>query len=227
MTVSSVMTTSSATRNTATTMSTGSSVEDLMNNFMTLLVAQMQNQDPTSPMDNNQLTSQLVQFQTASGVQQLNSTLNNVGLLVTSMQQMNATQWVGRDVLIEGDSTISMSETGNKSFAFSLNSDADTVQVVLTDPQGNAYTAEIKDAKAGVHQYTIDDLTNFQPTVPPSGSDNTYSVSFNASNSDGSAPEVVSLQKATVESISFTTTGAVLQLGMAGTATLGQVYLVE
>lgn len=35
----------------------GNSAADLSDQFMKLLVAQMQNQDPTNPMDNNQLTS--------------------------------------------------------------------------------------------------------------------------------------------------------------------------
>ncbi|CAD5358481.1 Flagellar basal-body rod modification protein FlgD [Enterobacter cancerogenus] len=205
----------------------GDSVEDLMNNFMTLLVAQMQNQDPTNPMDNNQLTSQLTQFQTAAGVMQLNSTVNAVGMLVTSMQQMNATQWVGRNVLIEGDTTISNTEDGNQSGAFSVNSDTDIVKVVLTDAEGNAYTGELKNVKAGVHQFTMDDLTNFQPTDPREIEDGVFTVSYSATNADSSTPEIVSLKKALVESVSFTPTGAVLQLGLDGTAMLGEVYLVE
>ena len=52
---------------------TGNSAADLSEQFMQLLVAQMQNQDPTNPMDNNQLTSQLAQFNTAAGVEKLNS----------------------------------------------------------------------------------------------------------------------------------------------------------
>jgi Flagellar hook capping protein len=47
----------------------GSSAGDLSASFLKLLVAQMQNQDPTNPMDNNQLTSQLAQFSTAAGVE--------------------------------------------------------------------------------------------------------------------------------------------------------------
>lgn len=205
----------------------GDSVEDLMNNFMTLLVAQMKNQDPTSPMDNNQLTSQLTQFQTAAGVMQLNSTVNAVGMLVTSMQQMNATQWVGRNVLIEGDTTFSNIEGGNKSGAFSVNSDTDIVKVVMTDAEGNVYTAELKNIKAGVHQFSMDDLNNFQPADPRQIEDGVFKVSYSATNADGSKPEIVSLKKSQVESVSFTATGAVLQLGLDGTAKLGEVYLVE
>ena len=39
--------------------------QDLQNNFLTLLVAQLKNQDPTNPMQNNELTTQLAQINTA------------------------------------------------------------------------------------------------------------------------------------------------------------------
>ncbi|WP_058913547.1 flagellar hook assembly protein FlgD [Entomohabitans teleogrylli] len=205
----------------------GDSVEDLMNNFMTLLVAQMQNQDPTNPMDNNQLTSQLTQFQTAAGVQQLNSTVNTVGMLVTSMQQMNATQWIGRSVLLEGDTTVSNAEGGNQTMAFSASGDADVVNVILTDAQGNAWTAELKPVKAGVQQFTLDSLDNFQPSDPRTIENGVFSVSYSAASADGSTPEIVALKKAQVQGVSYTPTGAVLELGLQGNATLGEIYLVE
>lgn len=206
----------------------GTSAEALMNNFMTLLVAQMQNQDPTNPMDNNQLTTQLAQFNTASGVQQLNSTLNNVGTLVTSMQQMNAAEWVGRSVLVEGTPEVENAESAeaNKSFAFSLpEHDADTVTVTLTDTAGNAYRATLQNVKAGTHSYTLDDLKNFEPSAPPAGA--TYTVSFAAADSNGDAPAIVALKKAKVESVAFSSTGALLQLGVDGTATLNKVYEID
>ena len=208
----------------ATSSSTGSSIEDITNNFMNLLVAQMQNQDPTNPMDNNQLTSLMAQFNTAAGVQQLNSTLGNVGTLVNSMQQMNAAQWVGRGIYVEGDSSVAGTDD---TFAFSLNNDVDKVSVVLTDSMGNSYTADLKDVKAGVHKFTLDDLSNFQPAEPGFENGETYKVTYTAANEDGSAPAIVSLKHAKVESVSFTLSGAVLQLGLGGSATLGEVYLIE
>lgn len=225
MGVSAVM--SGTSTSSASSSTGGSSIEDISNNFMTLLIAQMQNQDPTNPLDNSQLTSQLAQFNTASGVQQLNATMNNVGTLVTSMQQMNAAQWVGRSVLVEGNSTVSTGDAGNSEFAFALSNDADRVTVTLTDPQGNAYTADLKDVKAGVHKYSLDDLSNFQPSDPTTQPDATFKVTYTASTADGDAPTITSLKKASVDSVSFTSSGAVLQLGLDGTATLGQVYLIE
>ncbi len=53
----------------------GNTSQDLSNNFLTLLVAQLKNQDPTNPMQNNELTTQLAQINTVSGIEKLNTTL--------------------------------------------------------------------------------------------------------------------------------------------------------
>jgi flagellar basal-body rod modification protein FlgD len=207
--------------------STNSSASDLLDNFMTLLVAQMQNQDPTSPMDNSQLTSQLAQFNTAAGVEQLNSTMNNMGVLVSGMQQMNSADWVGRDIMIAGDPVVSTADGGNQKMGLNLGSDADEVTVTLTDSAGNAYTAKLENVKAGVHQYTMDDLGDFQPADPRTMADTTFTVSFSATNADGNTPDIEALKPAKVQGVAFTTSGAELQLGIDGTASLSDVYLIQ
>lgn len=213
--------------NAANSRSLGNTSDELLNSFMTLLVAQMQNQDPTNPMDNNQLTSQLAQFQTAAGIEQLNTTVYGVGLLVNSMQQMNATDWIGRTVLIEGKPVVSTSEDGNQDFSFSLGSDADKVTVTLTDDEGNTYVGTLKDVKAGIHTYSLDDLTDFQPTDPREQADTTFTVSYSAITESGDSPKIMELKPAQVESVSFSQTGAVLHLGIDGIAMLNQIFLVQ
>lgn len=211
--------------NATPTSSNGSSIEDITNNFMNLLVAQMQNQDPTNPMDNNQLTSLMAQFNTAAGVQQLNGTVGRVNDMVNSMQQMNAAQWVGRTVYIEGESKVTSAKDG---FAFSVSNDVDKVSVVLTDKAGNSYTADLKDVEAGMHKLTFDDLSDFQPAEPGFDNGETYKVTFTAVNQDGSAPAIASLKHAKVEGVSFgLASGAILQLGLDGTTTLNKIYSIE
>ncbi|MDV5353396.1 flagellar hook capping FlgD N-terminal domain-containing protein [Enterobacter asburiae] len=224
---SSTASTSSNTTTTSTTSGTGSSADELLDSFMTLLVAQMQNQDPTDPMDNNDLTAQLAQFNTAAGVEQLNTTMNSMGTLVASMQQMNSADWVGRDIMIEGDPKVSTATEGNQKVGLSLDSDADEVTVTLTDAAGNAYNAKLKSVEAGVHEYTLDDFDDFQPSDPRTQADTSFTVSFTATNADGSAPAITALKPAKVQSVSFTSSGAVLQLGVDGTASLSEVYLIE
>lgn len=206
---------------------TGSTADELLDSFMTLLVAQMQNQDPTDPMDNNDLTAQLAQFNTAAGVEQLNTTMNSMGTLVASMQQMNSADWVGRDIMIQGDPKVSTATDGNQKVGLSLDSAADEVTVTLTDAAGNAYNAKLKNVEAGVHEYTLDDFEDFQPSDPRTQADTSFTVSFTATNADGSAPAITALKPAKVQSVSFTSSGAVLQLGVNGTASLSEVYLIE
>ena len=63
----------------ASTATSGSaSANSMQSQFMTLLVTQLQNQDPTNPMDSTQMTSQLAQISTVSGIQQLNTTLQSL-----------------------------------------------------------------------------------------------------------------------------------------------------
>ncbi|AZI86440.1 flagellar biosynthesis protein FlgD [Kosakonia sp. CCTCC M2018092] len=228
---SSAATTKSTSSTTTTSSSgnvgTGSSANELLDSFMTLLVAQMQNQDPTDPIDNNQLTAQLAQFNTAAGVEQLNTTMNSMGTLVASMQQMNSADWVGRDIMIAGDPKVSTADNGNQKVGLSLDSDADEVTVTLTDAAGNAYNAKLKNVEAGVHEYTLDDFEDFQPSDPRTQADTSFTVSFTATNADGSAPAITALKPAKVQSVSFTSSGAVLQLGVDGTASLSEVYLIE
>lgn len=223
---------STITGNTGGSSISGSSVEDISDDFMTMLVAEMQNQDPTDPMDNNELTSQLAQLNTAQGIQDLNDSVSGVMMMINNLQSMGAADWVGRNVMIEGDPKVSTAEDGNKAFGLALSDDADLVTVTLTDSDGNSYTATLKDVKAGVHEYSLDDLTDWQPSDPTdvAAGEKTYNVSFSSANADGtSTPDnpITALKKAKVDSVSYTSGGAILDLGEDGTTDLSHVYMVE
>src|SRR5881398_2063194 len=71
--------------------------------FMTLLVAQLQNQDPLNPMDNSQMTSQLAQLQTVTDVNKLNTTLESLKSSYQSSEAMQATSLIGHGVLVDGN----------------------------------------------------------------------------------------------------------------------------
>ena len=67
--------------------------QDLNNSFLTLLVAQLKNQDPTNPMQNNELTSQLAQINTVQGIEKLNTTLGSISGQINSNQSLQAIFW--------------------------------------------------------------------------------------------------------------------------------------
>jgi flagellar basal-body rod modification protein FlgD len=71
------------------------SASDLQMNFMTLLVTQLQNQNPLEPMDNKDMSAQLAQF---SQLEQLESMNNSFGKVLESMQKEYASGLIGKDV---------------------------------------------------------------------------------------------------------------------------------
>ena len=79
--------------------------------FLKLLVAQLNNQDPMNPLDNAQMTSQIAQINTVTGIEQLNSTVKGMVSQFASQQLLQGSAMVGRQVLVEGDSMAINAET--------------------------------------------------------------------------------------------------------------------
>ena len=137
---------------------------DMQDQFLTLLVAQLQNQDPTSPMDNSQLTSQMAQISTVSGIEKLNSTVESVTSQFASMQMMQGANMIGRTVLSEGNQlglAAKEAEDGTKHLtgtaAFDLDASASNVTVTITDANGKLVdTIEMGSANAGRNYFTWD-----------------------------------------------------------------------
>lgn len=137
---------------------------DIQDQFLTLLVAQLQNQDPTNPMDNSQLTSQMAQISTVSGIEKLNSTVESVTSQLASMQMLQGVSMIGRAVLSDGNQlglVASEDEEGNIKLsgtaAFDLEGSASNVTVTITDANGKIVdTIEMGSANAGRSYFTWD-----------------------------------------------------------------------
>jgi flagellar basal-body rod modification protein FlgD len=102
--------------------------------FMTLLVTQMKNQDPLNPMDNAQVTSQMAQLSTVTGIDKLNTTLDSLISNVQIGQSYQASSMIGHNVLVPGNE-ISNTGTGGY-FGIDLPVGADKVSVTIKDSAG-------------------------------------------------------------------------------------------
>ena len=71
--------------------------------FLKLLVAQMKNQDPLNPMDNAQVTSQMAQISTVTGIDKLNTTVQGLSTQFMQLQTMQGASLVGHDVIVAGN----------------------------------------------------------------------------------------------------------------------------
>ena len=125
------------------------SVQADTDKFMTMLVTQLKNQDPLSPMDNAQMTSQLAQLQTVTGVNKLNTTLESLKASYQSTESLQATQLIGSGVLVEGDGILL--HKSQAILGVELETPADKVQVVISDSSGkDVASLEMGAQEAGI-----------------------------------------------------------------------------
>lgn len=125
----------SGTNGTSAATSSGTvSAQEQTDRFMKLLVAQLNNQDPMNPMDNAQMTSQIAQINTVSGIQELNATMKSMAEQFTSMQVLQGASMVGHGVLVES-STLSI-DGGVAKGAVNLANKADKVTIDIRTPGG-------------------------------------------------------------------------------------------
>jgi flagellar basal-body rod modification protein FlgD len=185
--------------------------------FLKLLVTQMKNQDPLNPMDNAQVTSQMAQLSTVTGIDKLNATVQALSASMTSAQSLQAASMIGHAALVPG-TEIALA-TGNSGAAVELAQPADTVTVTITDVAGNVVrTLQLGAQDAGVIGFTWDGMDDNGVAV----ADGKYEFSSTAV-LDGTSSTPTSLSYGVVNSVSLTAGGALLNMGSLGEVGLDEV----
>lgn len=108
---------------------------DTQDRFLKLLVAQMQNQDPMNPMDNGQVTSQMAQIQTVSGISTLDTSIKSLSTQFGQMQALQSVGLVGHDVSVASKRLNVRAGVGEGSYE--LASAADKVKLEILSPAGS------------------------------------------------------------------------------------------
>lgn len=218
------MTTTSSVNSTTTSgindtlKSSSSSAADLQNNFLRMLVTQLNNQDPLNPLDNSQLTSQLAQISTVSGMQTMNATLSQLLSQVSASRAMDSAALIGRTVMVPGK-LVSVEGGVPGKIGLDLPSTADAVTVDVLDNNGNVVrTIDMKGQTAGVHDIAWDGKNNAGVAV--ADGDYTFKVTATA---NGASVQPVALVYGKVQSISGDSTGVVVDIGGGQTANVDDV----
>lgn len=158
-------TSSSAAASTGSALGTQTSAAAQQDRFLKLLVAQLNNQDPMNPMDNAQITSQMAQINTVSGIQELNTTMKSMASQFMSLQMMQGASMIGHDVLLKSD-TLTVNN-GKATGTIDLADNADKVSVQIQTPGGELLGAiELGAQTAGRHSFTWD-ASNYKGTANP------------------------------------------------------------
>jgi flagellar basal-body rod modification protein FlgD len=187
------------------------------NRFLKLLTTQLKNQDPLNPMDNAEITSQMAQISTVSGIESLNATLKTLLQESKDSQTTQAAALVGGAVMVPGTGLALSSSAGVGGFI--LDGDADAVTVTISDSNGLALrTLTLGALDAGLHNFTWDGATDSGAIA----ADGSYSVSVAATAGDDKVP-TTALNLGVVRSVINSTTGFTLDLGSLGMFTMDDV----
>lgn len=189
---------------------------DTQDRFLTLLVTQLQNQDPLNPMDNAQVTSQIAQLSTVNGINQLNNTLLALSGQMDVSQSMQAANLIGKDVLVPGAKIALGGGAGAKvatPFGVDIISPAAKVTVSILDGSGKLVRQiELDPQPAGILSLDWDGKADGGAELP----NGAYTVQVAAADADGNPVSVGPLTYGKVSSVAYSSNGLQLDLGLAG-----------
>lgn len=169
--------------------------QSINDRFLKLLVAQMKNQDPLNPLDNAQVTSQMAQINTVTGINNLNETVTKLLEQFGSLQALQAAQLAGRDVLVNGN-RLNLDADGAFG-AVELQGDAAAVKVEIRDANGLLVrTLDLGPRAAGTSRFEWDGRSDAGAAAAPG----TYTIAALAGTA-GKETAVNTLTAARVEGV--------------------------
>ena len=179
--------------------------------FLQLLVTQLQNQDPLNPADATEFTAQLATFSSLEQLQNINSTLGDVSTSQSVLTNSQAVDYLGKQIQAIGDQVYLMDGQAD-AIEFDLSQNAAGVYVKIYNQYGEyVQDLELGPMTAGQQSVQWDGLDHNGQTAP----DGAYQYEATAIDADGNSVAVTSFTKGTV-------TGVYYKNGIAYLATANQ-----
>lgn len=194
-----------------------SSAVETQNRFLKLLVTQMKNQDPLNPMDNAQVTSQMAQLSTVTGIDKLHVTLQAFSDSMTSNQSLQAASMIGRGVLMPGKGMDLINAKGYG--GIDLNQSVDKLDIAVYDQSGALVrNINLGAQAAGLVNWQWDGRNNAGDSV----ADGSYTFTVNADVA-GKKVDAMPMQFGIVSSVTLGSQGVELRVGQVNGVALSQV----
>jgi flagellar basal-body rod modification protein FlgD len=213
--VTSSTSSTSTTSSSDTVSSSSSTTDDLEVQFIDLLVAEIQNQDPTDPLDASEYVSQLSQLSMVQSLDSLNTSQTTTNSELTEMSLLAASNLVGQTVTAPA-SSVTLDADGSVSGQVTLDSAADSVTVYLYDSSGNVVDqTTTTSAEAGSVAFDFTGLTA-----------GTYTLSATATTS-GTTSDLTTYVNETVDKVSLSDDSVQLDVAGVGTVDLSDILGVS
>lgn len=174
--------------------------------FLKLLVAQLQNQDPLNPADPTEFTAQLAQFGQLEQLTNANKSLEQLGRMNGEMEKMSALSLIGRDVVAQ--STDFHFNGESMQLGYSLDAPAEDVTLYIQNQSGATLTT-ITGRETSSGQYFIDwdgYTDSGMPLVPGD-----YALVVRAVDGEEKTVKSNSLIKGRVESVDLSSSSVQLE----------------
>ncbi len=195
--------------------------QEASDRFLTLLVTQLRNQDPLNPLDNAQVTTQMAQISTVSGINKLNETIGALAASFAAGQYLQAVGLVGHEVTIAGD-RVELAD-GKGAYGMALAGDADAVTVTIKDAAGLVVrTIDLGTQRTGIGRFAWDGRNDAGAALP----DGQYTITITAT-AKGEAVAVDPLTIAQVTGVAPTAAGTVVTLGGIGNVALADILQIH
>lgn len=182
--------------------------------FLDLMVAQLRNQDPMKPMEDGQFLTQMAQFSTSTGIQELKDSFKSFSDSMYSNQALQAAGLVGHSVLAP-TGIGQLQKGGSLSGSIELPASSSDVQLKVYGESGELVrTIDMGQQAAGSVPFKWDGV-NDQGEAVPAGN---YMISASANTGEG-VEAVETLMATEVENVTINRSGGLL-LGLTGGRTL-------
>jgi flagellar basal-body rod modification protein FlgD len=187
--------------------------------FLTLLIAQMQNQDPLNPTDSTEWTSQLAQYSQLEQSMNLNTTMESLLAGQKTSERLAALSLIGKEAVVEG-STFNLGESSTE-IGYRVDGTAGEIQLHIQDSNGNRVaTLNPTDRTSGNHFLTWQGLDENGEHLPAGK----YTIIIEAlSNEAEGTVGVTSLVRTDITGVDLDTNGTVL-LTNAGDVPLSGIH---
>lgn len=142
--------------------STTSSVSEDQEVFLSLLLTQLENQNPLDPVDTTEFTNQLVSYSSLEQQMEMNEKLDTMISSIESSSSLSVFSYIGAEVDV--DLSTSVMQSDEAEWTYVLDDDAESVMLEITDGDGSTVsTYEAVDGDAGTYSFTLDnaDLSEY------------------------------------------------------------------